>query len=130
MIRVLLHKIGIRGKTTMREITTELEWEDVVAESKAKPLLVFKHSTRCPISFSAHDRVEAYRKSHENGPEVVLVKVVESRPISNRIAEDTGVVHASPQMILLRDGAAAWDASHHGIHEEAIDNAIAQHAAS
>jgi bacillithiol system protein YtxJ len=50
----------------------------------------------------------------------VLVKVIESRPVSNQIAEDLGVKHESPQVILLKGGASYWNASHWAITEEHI----------
>ncbi|TYP76523.1 bacillithiol system protein YtxJ [Paenibacillus methanolicus] len=45
----------------------------------------------------------------------VLVKVIESRPVSNRIAEDLGVKHESPQIIYVKDRAKYWTASHSAV---------------
>lgn len=41
-----------------------------------------------------------------------LIKVVESRPISNKIAEDLNVKHESPQMIYIVDKTKYWATSH------------------
>lgn len=49
-----------------------------------------------------------------------FVKVIESRPISLHIAEDLGVVHQSPQVIIIKDQNAVWDTSHRNITKEAI----------
>ena len=92
--------------------------------SKDKPLYILKHSTRCPISGSAYGRVQEYEESR--GPEslpVYMVKVIESRPVSNAIAERLNVAHKSPQVILVKDGESVWSASHHGITVERLEEA-------
>ncbi|MBI4604837.1 MAG: bacillithiol system redox-active protein YtxJ [Planctomycetes bacterium] len=83
---------------------------------------IFKHSTRCPISAAAQ---EAFSRLASMGPGLPVrrVLVVESRPASNAVAERLGVPHASPQAILLRDGAVAWTASHWEITAEALAEA-------
>jgi bacillithiol system protein YtxJ len=96
-----------------QELTTLEEWDRVRSDSAKRQIIVLKHSTRCPVSASALDEYEAYLADNPN-PETdyYLVKVIESRPVSNKIADDLGVVHASPQMILVKDGKAVWNASH------------------
>lgn len=51
----------------------------------------------------------------------VLVKVIESRPVSNQIAEDLGVKHESPQVIYVKDKAKYWTASQLVDHDRAYD---------
>ena len=112
----------------MRELTTVEEWESCLADSATKSVFVFKHSTRCPISASAHDVLTRYiEKAGATSPAFHLVKVIESRPLSNAIAEALGVEHKSPQLILIKDGQAAWSASHYGINAENIAGAVKQH---
>lgn len=109
----------------MNEISTDEAWEQCLSRSQEQPVLVFKHSTRCGISSSAYNRVQAYLEEQSEPPETFLVKVVEHRPVSNRVAADMGVVHASPQMILVHQGSAVWNASHHGINADSIETALA-----
>jgi len=126
-----LHKIFFDpsgGQSPMREITSEQEWEQAKQESAAKPLLVLKHSTTCPISAGAYSRVQEFLQKNDQAPETFMVKVIESRPVSNKIADDLSVQHQSPQIILLKNGEAIWNASHHGIHPEAIEGALSEHA--
>lgn len=96
-----------------REITTLEEWEQVFEASVEKPQLILKHSTRCPVSAAALEEYEDYLadKPAEN-VEYLLVKVIESRPVSNQIAEDVKVKHESPQMILVKNKEKYWAASH------------------
>jgi len=112
----------------VKEITTIEDWQSCLAGSAVEPVFLFKHSTRCPISAAAHDAVTRYiDKAGATGPAFHLVKVIESRPLSNAVAEALGVEHKSPQLILIRNGQAVWSASHYGINAENIAGAIKQH---
>ncbi len=108
----------------MQEITSEEQLQEVIASSQSQPVFLFKHSTRCPISAGAKRHVEAYLENADEPPPFHLLLVVESRPVSRKAAELLDVDHQSPQLILLKDGRAVWDTSHHGITEEAIRKAL------
>ena len=72
---------------------------------------IFKHSTRCPVSFEAQREVERFAESGAEIP-IYRVLVVENRATSSAIADRLGVAHASPQVILVAGGEPAWHASH------------------
>ncbi|GKU77914.1 bacillithiol system redox-active protein YtxJ [Paenibacillus sp. L3-i20] len=101
---------------TYREITSIDEWNSALEQSSTRPIVVFKHSTTCPVSANAHDEFNNYLKSTPREDiDYLFVKVIESRPISNQIAENTGVKHESPQIIYIDKGAKVWTASHWSI---------------
>ena len=52
---------------------------------------------------------------------VGLIRVVEARPASNLIAEKTGIVHQSPQVILFKEGEAVFDVDNWNITPEVLD---------
>lgn len=106
----------------MIEMRSEADFEAALAASAEGPVLIFKHSTTCPISASAHRQAADYAGQPDALP-IYLVKVIESRPVSNAIAARLGVAHQSPQAILLRDGQAAWDASHGAITAASLQRA-------
>ena len=109
----------------VREITSLDEWKECMEEYRGKPAFIFKHSTSCPISSRASGRVGAYLESApESTPDFLLVKVIESRNVSNALAEELGVSHQSPQLILIDQGKAVWNKSHHNITADAIDQAL------
>ncbi|GBG10961.1 general stress protein [Paenibacillus agaridevorans] len=98
---------------TYREITSQEQWSEALQHSDNRPLVVFKHSTTCPVSANAHEEFSQYLNgTPREDIDYVLVKVIESRPVSNKIAEDTGVKHESPQIIYIDKGAKVWTASH------------------
>ncbi|GAA4878519.1 bacillithiol system redox-active protein YtxJ [Paenibacillus vulneris] len=105
--------------TQWKEITTQEEWNEHFEGSANKPIVVLKHSTACPVSFNALKEYEAYLQNKPNSDvDYVLVKVIESRPVSNQIAEDTGVKHASPQILYIKNKETIWNTSHWAITEE------------
>lgn len=97
----------------------------LIERSHQRPVWIFKHSTTCGISSGARRRFEAYAASQDDGEAVFsLLEIQRSRPLSHAVAETTGVHHHSPQVILLRDGAAVWDTSHGRITAEAMAAAL------
>lgn len=109
------------------ELKQESDLATILEESQRGPVLVLKHSTTCPISAGAYRRVDAYLEGRgESSVPVYLVKVIEARPLSNAIARESGVQHASPQMILFHQGRARWDTSHGAITADAIEAALAE----
>jgi bacillithiol system protein YtxJ len=89
-----------------QSLTDKQSLDALIAESRQKPVVVFKHSTACPISSAAYREMEKFEG------EVNLLVIQSSRDISNEVATLTGVEHESPQVIVLKDGKAVWDASH------------------
>jgi bacillithiol system protein YtxJ len=105
----------------VRKISTA----DDVASALSEPLaIVYKHSPICPTSGIAYEEMRSLRQIHGDVP-VYLVDVVHSRPLSRYIAERVGVVHASPQAIILRAGVAAWHGSHFDLRADVIARRLA-----
>lgn len=126
--RLLRRREGI-----VKEITTVDELNDCLESTSERPVFIFKHSTRCPISARAKSCVAQFldSKTDKNGglPEFYLLKVVESRAASNALAEQLGVEHQSPQLILVDKGRSIWNTSHHNINAGNIEKAIQSAAA-
>ncbi|NLV39834.1 MAG: bacillithiol system redox-active protein YtxJ [Candidatus Hydrogenedentes bacterium] len=106
----------------MEELTTPEAAEAFLVRHGDAPVLVFKHSTRCPISAAALRRTEAWLAAKgDDAPPAARVNVVECRAVSNYLSERLGVSHASPQAFLCRSGRPFWHASHGAITGEALD---------
>ena len=102
------------------EIMDIEQWQQILASSNEHPVVVLKHSTTCPISAAAYREFtsEALQNAY-------LVKVIEQRNVSNEIAKDLQVQHASPQVIVIENGQATWQATHYHITTQAIKEALA-----
>ncbi|MBL8001785.1 MAG: bacillithiol system redox-active protein YtxJ [Flavobacteriales bacterium] len=95
---------------------TELAHLDVIdAASKDRPVLIFKHSTRCSISSTALHRLEREWRTEDQAHAVWYLDLLRFRPVSNAIAERYGVRHESPQVLVVRDGRCVHSASHTAI---------------
>ena len=102
---------------TMQRLTSEQEADAVLTQERA---ILYKHSTRCPISSFAYEEVDAFLERHPDAP-VYLVDVIANRATSRYLAAKTGITHHSPQVIMLRDGAPVWDRSHDAITAGALE---------
>lgn len=104
----------------MHKISTEAD----VATALAEPLaVVYKHSPICPTSGIAYEEMRSLRRLQQDVP-MYLVDVINSRPLSRYIAERVGVLHASPQAIILRAGVPAWHGSHFDLRAETMARAL------
>lgn len=93
----------------------DLAVEGVLEEAlRADVAIVYKHSPFCPTSRRA---VEEVRYFSEHNPEVpvYMINVVRDRALSRQLAESLGIVHESPQAILLRVGSPQAHVSHHKV---------------
>lgn len=105
----------------IREVTAVREWDELLESTVDKPLLLIKHSTRCPISARAYDEFLKHTvKAPAAGIEYALVHVVEQRAVSNAVAEALGVRHESPQAIIIKDKQVIWHDSHSRITEDTL----------
>lgn len=102
------------SKVGWRQLTDLGELNEIVDLSTEKPVLLFKHSTRCSVSrmvlkqfesdFDLQDKITPY-----------FLDLLNHRDISNEIANRFHVEHQSPQMIVIKDGKAIYNASHENI---------------
>lgn len=95
--------------------------DEIVAESKVRPVLIYKHSTRCNISRSALDRLERkWDVSVVGDVKRYFLDLISFREVSNRIAEIFDVEHHSPQILLISNGKSVLDLSHYEIDFDQI----------
>ena len=86
---------------------------DVITEqSFRKPQVLFKHSTRCSISTMAMNRLLRLADAFYEQADFYYLDLIAHRDVSAAIAERYHVHHESPQVIILKQGDATYDASH------------------
>ena len=105
-------------ETQFEQVTDAAALDRLFARSHEQPVLLFKHSSTCPIS------AQAYRQMREVKGPVSIVVVQKSREVSREVASRTGVAHESPQALVLRGGQAVWSASHFDITADAVERAL------
>ena len=113
-------------KETMswNKISSEKELEEAISLSHEKPVMFFKHSTRCSISSMALSRIESEWEFSEEKIVPFYLDLIAHRDVSNAIASKLNVFHASPQMIVVKEGKSVMDASHNEIRASLVKELI------
>ena len=96
--------------------------EAINEQSTTKPVIIFKHSTRCSISNMAKNRLENITDNNEAA--FYYLDLLQHRPISNKIAEGYNVYHESPQALVIINGECVYEESHNGITAQDFQNEI------
>ena len=94
--------------TELNQLTT------VKQTSFNKPVVLFKHSTRCGTSSMVLSRLN--RAATPAMPvDFYFLDLIKHRDISNQIAQDFNEYHQSPQLLLIINGECTYAESHLGI---------------
>jgi len=104
-------------------LTNLAQLNDIENMSNVKPIVIFKHSTRCSISRFALKQFER-EYDLDKTVDAFFLDLIEHRDVSNEIANKFGVYHESPQLILIKNGKAVYDVSHSDISAEALKSKV------
>lgn len=103
------------SKIEWRKLTDLGQLNELTALSFEKPVLIFKHSTRCSISRFALKQFENEYDFSNEDLQPYFLDLLEHRSISNEIASRFGVFHQSPQILVIKEGKSVYDESHDAI---------------
>ena len=98
--------------TTFKALADIAALDAAIAESRTRPVLIFKHSRTCGISCEAFDELHAHLADRPGEASYNVIMVQQHRPVSDEAASRFGLRHETPQAILLKDGVPVWNASH------------------
>lgn len=111
----------------MTKMTSIEQLNSAVQATEDQPLLLFKHSTRCPISAHAYQEMNDYLHNSPNeSVKYGIIYVVEDRPVSNEAAERLGVKYESPQVIFIKNGTPVWHTSHSEITSRTLADTLSE----
>ena len=91
------------------------QFDEIDLISQTKPVVIFKHSTRCSISRMALKQFETEFNFPKEKIDWYLLDLLNHRDLSNEIASRYHVVHQSPQIVVIRNGKAVFNESHENI---------------
>lgn len=94
------------------------QFDEIDEVSQTKPVVLFKHSTRCSISRMALKQFDAEFNYPEEKIDWYLLDLLNHRDLSNEIASRYNVMHQSPQIVVIRNGKAVFNESHDSISAE------------
>ncbi len=104
----------------MKQLNTSQEVDSAISGETA---ILYKHSTRCPISAAAHKEMEQFLERNPDAP-FYMVDVNDSADVSGYIEQTTGIEHQSPQLILFRNGIPKWNTARFDISAEALEEQL------
>jgi bacillithiol system protein YtxJ len=100
------------------EIANLTALDDFVARLDGAPGVLFKHSNTCGVSERAYGEMSAVQY------QIGLVVVQEARSVSDEIEKRWHVSHETPQVLVVRNGEALWNASHFQVKAEQVEAAL------
>ena len=100
--------------------------EQVDAFVKDNPAAAIFKAGTCHKTNEMFQHVQAQLELREDLP-LGVIRVVEARKASNRVAEMTGIPHESPQLLLFKEGKAIYDRDNWDITPESISEALEAH---
>jgi len=107
------------------KITDSGDIDQVVNDSFAQPVLVYKHSPICGLSSNALQKLEkGWNALEAKKLKPYFVDVVAQRPLSQGIAQRFKIMHQSPQVLLIRDGICVYDIAHFEISVKDLERAV------
>ncbi|MEO0572887.1 MAG: bacillithiol system redox-active protein YtxJ [Bacteroidota bacterium] len=98
-------------------LTTKEQLVEIKERSKDKPQLIFKHSTTCGISRMVLGMFSKDYPLNENNADLYFLDLHSYREVSNEVAILFQVLHQSPQLLVIKNGATAFHTSHGAITE-------------
>jgi len=101
-------------------IETEEEIESVILDSKKRVQVVYKHSPSCGVSYFALNNLDHPELFGNKDIDLHLIDVIKGRSVSKIFAEQIGVRHESPQVIVITDGSVKWHGSHNSVNAENV----------
>jgi len=103
----------------MIELKSLADLERALRETK-RPVVLFKHSTQCPVSAAADEEYRAFAGTHPDSALFTHLDLLAHRDVSNAIARRLDVRHESPQAIVLRGNQIVAVLNHDEITANAL----------
>ena len=108
------------SKPLWKKIESQKDLDAAIEKSSQQKVLIFKHSTRCFISKTVLRSFEKQMQESDKNFGYYFLDLLAYRSISNEIESRFDVVHQSPQLIVLENGKAIYNASHQNIDLDKI----------
>ena len=98
------------------KIESEETLQEIKKQSADQPVIIFKHSTRCPVSHMALSWLErSWKEDEMQQVTPYFLDLISYRNLSGKIAEEFAIQHESPQLLLIRNGNCVYHRSHSNI---------------
>ncbi len=102
----------------------KMQIDHAIEASNEKPVVIFKHSTRCGISRMVLNQFQNNADFDENRVLLLYLDLLAHRDISDEISNRFGILHQSPQLIILRNEEVVHHSSHSAIVPSAVEQVL------
>ena len=100
------------SKVDKIDLIDEDQLDEILNLSTKKPVIIFKHSTRCGVSRIVLNQFEKKLSKSKNDPYFYFLDLIKNRSLSNHIAERFNITHQSPQLIVIQNREVMSHNSH------------------
>jgi len=101
-------------------LTSESQLEEIERKSFEKPQVVFKHSTRCSISSVSMNKFVKNYNIPSADADLYYLDLLNYRSVSDEVGYRFQIMHQSPQVLVIKNGEAVYNASHYAIQTDKI----------
>jgi len=101
-------------------LTSESQLEEIERKSFEKPQVVFKHSTRCSISSVSMNKFVKNYNIPSADADLYYLDLLNYRSVSDEVGYKFQIMHQSPQVLVIKNGEAVYNASHYAIQTDKI----------
>lgn len=105
-------------KARFNEINNTNELNDLFEKSNDQAVVLFKHSTTCPISAGV------YQEISNADADINIIVVQKAREVSDAIAKKTGIRHESPQALVVKNGEVVYHAAHYDVTADEVEASL------
>jgi bacillithiol system protein YtxJ len=98
--------------------------EAISERSKSKVQVIFKYSTRCGISRMVLNQFERTYDLSSDDLDLYFLDLINYRMVSNEVVQKFQVIHESPQLLIIKNGAVVAHGSHSGVNAIDLNNFI------
>ncbi|WP_411768834.1 bacillithiol system redox-active protein YtxJ [Winogradskyella sp. A3E31] len=105
-------------------LTSKDQLDNIAEKSKTKTQVIFKHSTRCGISRMVMNQFISMYDLDINTIDLYYLDLLSYRDVSDEVGYKFQVMHQSPQLLVIKNGATVTHASHGAIHEIRLNQFI------
>ncbi|WP_432352921.1 monothiol bacilliredoxin BrxC family protein [Sporosarcina sp. A2] len=104
----------------MNRLKSIEEWQTLLERSEEQPFLLFKLSVTSLSSVTAKKEMESLVTDL---PRYVVISQFDKK-VSNAVESDTGVKHETPQLFIIKNKKAIWQATRYQIKQSVVLEAI------
>lgn len=93
-------------------------------KSSSRPQVIFKHSTTCGISRMVLNMFKSSYNLQDGQMDLYFLDLLANRDVSNAVASKFGVMHQSPQLLIIKNGVVVIHDSHGAISDINLEKYI------